>query len=791
MARKVEIVIGADTKNAEKGFKSLSRSASVSVGSLAKLAVGIAGVSAAITGVNKAVRAGISEFSEQQKVAAQTSAVLASTGAAAGVTAKQIDGLAASISAYSGIDDEAIQASENLLLTFTNIRNTVGQGNDVFSQATKAVTDLSVAMGIKGTAAALQVGKALNDPLRGYARLQRIGVAFTKSQVDQIKGFSKVGETMKAQKVILAELVREFGGSAKALGDTVPGQLNKIRETFRNLAGDLVGRLAPAFLTALTAANEFVAKIAEAKGARAKFDVVVDGIEGLGRQVFEQLQEQFRRINVGELVGALQQNLVAALRQIGAFLDRVNFSEVGRAIGEGVVRGARGAAAFLQSVNWEIVGGKVVAGIRAFLEGVNWKAVAVGTVKLLVASFKANADLLKGVGAALADAARDGFVAAANAFGRAAEILITKIVLKIVKAFDFEVLGRTVIPGIGKLIDGLEAKLAGLEKTAKQTGKAVKEALTGNPGVRGTAGRAATPKKSDPGVTPKPVEVPVVPVVDTTAVETAAEKAKKAFEKVLSRLQLGVEIASQTKPLADDLAANKKIIAALRERASITKDDLDVQHQLVAALGQQRDLLEQQAALTKAATQARQFRALGLSADGGAITPGVANLRKQLASLTARLSGSAVNLSSKLKGQLAGVRKVLSGEFGKATVETRAKIQELFATIRGEFDKGAKGPLTKTSGLNTKAIIKGLGLSTVQASEIRGRLSGFNSAGLAIAGRPTASSGGGFVGGRPIVVESHTTIQVDGHTIGKTVTRSQQKAKKRNPAQRRGPNRPF
>ena len=43
----------------------------------------------------------------------------------------------------SGVDDEAIQSGENLLLTFTNIRNEAGKGNDVFDQTTKAALDMS------------------------------------------------------------------------------------------------------------------------------------------------------------------------------------------------------------------------------------------------------------------------------------------------------------------------------------------------------------------------------------------------------------------------------------------------------------------------------------------------------------------------------------------------------------------------------------------------------------------------------------------------------------------------
>src|SRR6266542_2279421 len=75
------------------------------------------------------------KFEESQKVANQTGAVLKSTGGAAHVTAKQVSGLADAISQKSGIDDEAIQSGENMLLTFKNIRNEAGRGNDIFNQS--------------------------------------------------------------------------------------------------------------------------------------------------------------------------------------------------------------------------------------------------------------------------------------------------------------------------------------------------------------------------------------------------------------------------------------------------------------------------------------------------------------------------------------------------------------------------------------------------------------------------------------------------------------------------------
>jgi hypothetical protein len=162
------------------------------------------------------VKRSVDAFEEKRKIVQQTGAVLRSTGGAANVTARDIERLSNSLSRKSSMDDEAIQQGANLLLTFRDIRNEAGRGNDIFTQATSATTDLSAAMGMDLRSAALQVGKALNDPERGFARLQRIGVAFTKTQERQIKGFVATGDRAAAQRVILRELRKEFGGSAAA-----------------------------------------------------------------------------------------------------------------------------------------------------------------------------------------------------------------------------------------------------------------------------------------------------------------------------------------------------------------------------------------------------------------------------------------------------------------------------------------------------------------------------------------------------------------------------------------------
>lgn len=158
----------------------------------------------------------LGEAREAQKVGAQTNAVIKATGGAANISAKQVGNLAGALSAKTGIDDEVIQSGSNMLLTFKNIRNEAGKGNDVFNQSTTVLTDMATAMGTEPKQAAIQLGKALNDPIKGISALSRVGVTFTDGQKKQIETLVKSGKTMDAQKIILKELTSEFGGSAEA-----------------------------------------------------------------------------------------------------------------------------------------------------------------------------------------------------------------------------------------------------------------------------------------------------------------------------------------------------------------------------------------------------------------------------------------------------------------------------------------------------------------------------------------------------------------------------------------------
>jgi hypothetical protein len=250
--KKLSVVITGDAKGAQHAFSSVSSSASSADsklskvgGTIGKVFKGIA-VGGAVVGVGVAamVKGGLDALIELERIGAQTEAVIKSTGGAAGRTAEQISGLAQSMEKATGVEQELIQQGQNMLLTFTNIQGTN------FDAATQTMLDMSVAMGTDASTTAIQLGKALNDPIKGISALSKVGVTFTAQQKEQIKAMVEAGDTAGAQKVILAELNKEFGGSAAAFGDTTAGKVAKLKNAFGDLQEAIAARLLPAISAA-------------------------------------------------------------------------------------------------------------------------------------------------------------------------------------------------------------------------------------------------------------------------------------------------------------------------------------------------------------------------------------------------------------------------------------------------------------------------------------------------------------------------------------------------------------
>lgn len=209
----------------------------------------------AFAGLSLAVKGSLEAAGEAAKVQAQLGAVLKSTGGIAGITAEKAIDLSRALQKETTFGDEAILSAENLLLTFTKI------GKDVFPDATKTVLDMSVALGQDTKSSAIQLGKALNDPIVGVSALRKVGVSFTEDQQNLIKSLVETGDLMGAQKMILDELAKEFGGSASAEAETFAGKMKQISEQVGDVKENIGNALLPALELALKKITPVLNKI--------------------------------------------------------------------------------------------------------------------------------------------------------------------------------------------------------------------------------------------------------------------------------------------------------------------------------------------------------------------------------------------------------------------------------------------------------------------------------------------------------------------------------------------------
>ena len=307
-------VSGLDRLVAKSGDRWYKAGTQVGTGLLRGAALAAGGIGLITT----QVALGLRSLAELEVLTGQTEAVLKSTGGVAGITASKVAELSKKYEALGGvIDDKVIQNSENLLLTFTNVRK------DGFEPALKAILNMNTALG--GGEEGLQkntilVGKALQDPIRGLTALRRVGVNFTKDQEKQIKALVETGDVMGAQKIIIAELDREFGGSFLAKGDTTAGKIGRFKESIESLQESLAKALLPT-----------IGKVADKLAAFLSQPGTVRAIEDLGGKIASLFSDENIAKGAGLLRDAFStvQSVLPGLKDAAEISGRVLSTAVG------------------------------------------------------------------------------------------------------------------------------------------------------------------------------------------------------------------------------------------------------------------------------------------------------------------------------------------------------------------------------------------------------------------------------------------------------------------------------
>lgn len=258
------------------------------------------GIAAGAMFAKAAIKNVTNAFVRQEQSIFQLEQRLKSTQGASGKTSEGLQRMAAALQKTTVFGDEATMEMQSLLLTFTQIQG------PVFDKATVAIQNVATAMGTDLKSAALQVGKALNDPKGQLSALSRSGIQFTKTQKDTIKSLVEMGDTAGAQTIILKELETQFGGAAEAAAMGLGGALKQAENAMGDAAETMGGVLAPAIVVI---ANEIKSMSETTEGATPE-------MAALGA-VFNTLT--ISALTMKEMFGGVVQSL-GAIAAAGAFL---------------------------------------------------------------------------------------------------------------------------------------------------------------------------------------------------------------------------------------------------------------------------------------------------------------------------------------------------------------------------------------------------------------------------------------------------------------------------------------
>lgn len=225
--------------SAEKQLKRFSAQATADM-KRASMAFAVAAGGAALfaTSMNRA-------FEEMATADARIVQIIKSMGQFDGqvnTTANRLIKLARVTALKTGVDVNSIKSMQAQLLTFSQIAKTAGAVGSSFDRATQASMDMQAA-NIGGGDAAIALGKALQEPIRGITALRRVGVSFTDAEGEKIRALVESNQILQAQDVILTAIETQVKGTAEATANAS----DRMREGMRVVKEEIGRGLAPAF----------------------------------------------------------------------------------------------------------------------------------------------------------------------------------------------------------------------------------------------------------------------------------------------------------------------------------------------------------------------------------------------------------------------------------------------------------------------------------------------------------------------------------------------------------------
>jgi hypothetical protein len=165
-----------------------------------------------------------------------------------GATTNRVSAYAEQLEKTVAVDADVIKATQTKLATFSELTKTVNKAGGAFDRATVAALDMAAAGFGTAEGNAVQLGKALQDPIKGIAALAKSGVTFTNQEKEKIRTLVESNKMLEAQDMILDAIEKQVGGTAEASAssfDKMKFALAGVSDTFGDMLLPVIDALAP------------------------------------------------------------------------------------------------------------------------------------------------------------------------------------------------------------------------------------------------------------------------------------------------------------------------------------------------------------------------------------------------------------------------------------------------------------------------------------------------------------------------------------------------------------------
>lgn len=230
-------------KTLTKAEKDLKRFSAQAKSSMTDAAQTFAMAGAAALGLGSSIYLGFQRAEQANKRVFAIAKSMQLFGSQTGEVTRRLTDLGDQLERETGLTAESIKETQAKLLTFKNIAKTADEAGGAFDRATQAAIDMGAAGFGEATNNAVQLGKALQDPIKGITSLSRSGITFTKQEKDKIRVLVESNQMLEAQNMILTAVETQVSGTAAATATATTKMKNSLGEV-----ADIVGEaLAPAF----------------------------------------------------------------------------------------------------------------------------------------------------------------------------------------------------------------------------------------------------------------------------------------------------------------------------------------------------------------------------------------------------------------------------------------------------------------------------------------------------------------------------------------------------------------